>query len=240
MKYLKHFANAQEAATILATWPFNTVSSIQGQTGASINIGVAPVPAHEYVDLGVVLNNKKILFATKNVGADTIYEYGNYYAWGETTTKNVYSWNTYKWGTENSLTKYNSTDRKVILDSEDDPVYVNMGGQWRSPSKAELDALLNQTTNVWVTNYQGSGINGRVFTGTNNKTLFIPAAGCYYNANLDDVGSFAYWWTGSLMGYKNNEQKFGNYLFFYNTECYMNETNRFCGLSARGVFTEDI
>jgi len=44
MKYLKHFANAQEAATILATWPFNTVSSIQGQAGASFSEGVPVGP----------------------------------------------------------------------------------------------------------------------------------------------------------------------------------------------------
>ena len=44
MKYLKHFANAQEAATILATWPFNTISSIQGQEGASFSEGVPVGP----------------------------------------------------------------------------------------------------------------------------------------------------------------------------------------------------
>lgn len=51
MKYLKHFANAQEAATILATWPFNTISSIQGQEGASFSEGVpvGPEPGPEPV-----------------------------------------------------------------------------------------------------------------------------------------------------------------------------------------------
>ena len=44
MKYLKHFANAQEATTILATWPFNTISSIQGQAGASFSEGVPVGP----------------------------------------------------------------------------------------------------------------------------------------------------------------------------------------------------
>lgn len=44
MKYLKHFANAQEAATILATWSFNTISSIQGQEGASFSEGVPVGP----------------------------------------------------------------------------------------------------------------------------------------------------------------------------------------------------
>lgn len=54
MKYLKHFANAQEAATVLATWPFNTISSIEGQEGVSINIGVAPTPTGNDHYIGII------------------------------------------------------------------------------------------------------------------------------------------------------------------------------------------
>ena len=237
MKYLKHFANAQEAATILATWPFNTVSSIQGQAGVKLSEGVPPAPAHEYVDLGIVLNNKKILFATKNVGADTIYDYGNYYAWGEITTKSDYTWNTYRFGTQNAFTKYNSTDQKVTLDLEDDPVCVNMGGQWRSPTDAELQALLDQTTNAWVTDYNGSGINGRVFTGTNGNTMFVPAAGYCDGTPFSGVGSYAYWWSSSLQGVGKGG---GRSLYFYSSGCGMFNGYRYYGVSARGVFTEDV
>ena len=49
---------------------------------------------HEYVDLGLPSGT---LWATCNVGANSPEEYGDYFAWGETTPKDVYDWSTYKW-----------------------------------------------------------------------------------------------------------------------------------------------
>lgn len=40
---------------------------------------------HEYIDLGL-----SVKWATHNVGANTPEECGDYYAWGETTTKSTY------------------------------------------------------------------------------------------------------------------------------------------------------
>ena len=53
------------------------------------------VPAsaqHEFVDLGL-----SVKWGTCNVGADHPNESGDYYAWGETETKDYYSWDNYKW-----------------------------------------------------------------------------------------------------------------------------------------------
>lgn len=44
------------------------------------------VEEHEYVDLGL-----SVLWATCNIGAATPEEYGNYFAWGETATKDSYT-----------------------------------------------------------------------------------------------------------------------------------------------------
>ena len=52
---------------------------------------------HDYVDLGLTSGTK---WATANIGAKTPQDYGNYYAWGETTTKEVYNWETYKYGSD--------------------------------------------------------------------------------------------------------------------------------------------
>ena len=59
---------------------------------AVINMGTASVAqgwtgtmnGHGYVDLGIRMDGKKILFATCNVGADSPEEYGDYFAWGAT------------------------------------------------------------------------------------------------------------------------------------------------------------
>ena len=51
---------------------------------------------HEWVDLGLPSGT---LWATCNVGATTPEEYGDYFAWGETEPKEVFTWDTYKWAT---------------------------------------------------------------------------------------------------------------------------------------------
>ncbi|MBQ3681444.1 MAG: hypothetical protein IJJ78_08560, partial [Paludibacteraceae bacterium] len=46
----------------------------------------------EYVDLGLTSGTK---WATMNIGAENPQDYGGYYAWGETITKETYNWGTY-------------------------------------------------------------------------------------------------------------------------------------------------
>ena len=46
------------------------------------------INGHDYVDLGLPSGLK---WATCNVGASKPEDYGNYYAWGETTTKSEYT-----------------------------------------------------------------------------------------------------------------------------------------------------
>lgn len=50
---------------------------------------------HEYVDLGLPSGT---LWATCNVGANRPEEVGDYFAWGETATKDIYDWKHYKFG----------------------------------------------------------------------------------------------------------------------------------------------
>jgi len=86
---------------------------------------------YEFVDLGLSVN-----WATRNVGASSFEKYGDYFAWGETSVKNSYSWSNYKFchGTDVTQTKYCTngnfgyngvTDNKSILDLDDDVAQVN-------------------------------------------------------------------------------------------------------------------
>ena len=56
-----------------------------------------PDDSDNYVDLGLPSG---LLWATHNVGAESPEDYGSYFSWGETTTKSVYNWTTYKYGYE--------------------------------------------------------------------------------------------------------------------------------------------
>lgn len=154
---------------------------------------------HEWVDLGLPSGT---LWATCNVGANAPEEFGNYFAWGETAPKEVYSWETYKWcnGSWNTLTKYctnsefGTVDNKTELEPENDAAYVNWGKSWRMPSLEQLQELLNNCTWTWTTL---NGVNGIQVTGPNGVSLFLPAAGGW-SSSLNGVGSNGAYWSRTL------------------------------------------
>ena len=120
---------------------------------------VTPMP--EAVDLGMVVDGRKVLWASCNLGASNEYEYGYFLAWGETEEKDDFTWKTYKYadGDAKKLTRYcpsatwdywgdktTGPDREVTLLPSDDAAHVRLGGMWRCPTRAELLALLSTLT----------------------------------------------------------------------------------------------
>lgn len=171
-------------------------------TSNSNNDNTCAYNVHEWVDLGLPSGT---LWATCNIGATSPEDYGNYYAWGETNTKSIYNWDTYKYanGDEDKLTKYcnNSyygyndfTDTLTTLQAGDDPA-ASWGSGWRTPTEAQWDELLINTMNQWTTK---NGVTGRLFTAKNSQTLFLPAAGYRWGDELRYVGSYGNYWSRSL------------------------------------------
>jgi len=176
---------------------------------------------HEYVDLGLPSGTK---WATCNVGASNPEDYGNYYAWGETTTKESYNWDNYL-----HPIKYGN-DGLITLEACDDVVVANWGSGWRMPTKEEMDELYNSCTNEWTIR---NGINGRLFTGPNGNSIFLPAAGEREAVALGKVGSRGVYWTSSLgVGNQNGAW----YLCISMNDCYMSHYSyRANGQSVRPV-----
>lgn len=178
-EYLKLFKN-QEEYDAAATKP--VVSHLVEEVEVKIN---APV-SHEYVEIG------GIKWATMNLGANSITDYGFYFQWGDTqgytadqvgsgSGKKYFNWIDYKYGNGTSspgntgMTKYNATDGKTVLDVEDDAVTAAWGDNWRLPTISDSYALANATTSAWTTSYQGSGVAGLVLTSKedSSKELFF-------------------------------------------------------------------
>ncbi|MBR5674333.1 MAG: hypothetical protein IKW97_08030 [Muribaculaceae bacterium] len=155
---------------------------------------------HEWVDLGLPSGT---LWATCNLGASSPEEYGDYFAWGETSPKNEYSWNTYKWcnGSENTLTKYctdssyGTVDNKTELEPEDDAAYVNWGPLWRMPSYDQQTELRTKCTWTWTTL---NGVRGNLVTGPNGASLFLPATGYHWDSSFDYSGNYGWYWSNTL------------------------------------------
>ena len=255
-EYIKKFASPSVGDNYSITdIPFMTSVETSGQnlvcneTGKKlVNVsGILKIQSDgpEMVDLGL-----SVKWAKNNIGAtcgDTAkLWYGGFYAWGETETKSDYSWGTYKYanGAYDKLTKYcpsnktyfwngtGSPDNKLVLDAVDDVANAELGGNYRMPTKAELEEL-KALPNQWVTNYNGvSGLNGRVFTGTNGNTLFIPAAGYFDGFTHNEAGTDCFLWSSSL---KSGDPGCACNLHFNSGHIGPNYGNRCNGFSVRAV-----
>ena len=230
------FANWTENGTVVsteATYTFTVEGNRNLVANFATNIG-----GHEYVDLGLPSG---LLWATCNVGADNPEDYGDYFAWAETTTKEIYSWDTYQYcnGSNTTLSKYcnNSsygyngyTDDLTTLLPEDDAATANWGNGWRMPTKEEWQELYNNTTVTWTTQ---NGVNGRLFTASNGNCLFLPAAGERWHSSHYNASSCGYYWSTSLY---TDIPDGAWYLYFGSGNYYMDyDFFRYSGLSVRAV-----
>ena len=169
---------------------------------------------HEYVDLGL-----SVKWATCNIGADKPEDYGDYYAWGELSPKESYTWENYRFRTGGNdeatvrLSKYTSmyytsmldednryfiADDKTRLDLEDDVAHVRWGGNWRLPTDEEMNELIDSCTWTWTTL---NGVKGCRVTsnrpGYTDRSIFLPAAGVFDN-NIRSSGTWGHYWSSSV------------------------------------------
>ena len=182
----------------------------------------------DWVDLGIRMNGKKILFATRNLGAEHEYDYGDYFAWGATeplcigydqndgvvSASNATAYVTKHWkdGKSDGYTDANTpyfngstytkyTDANAVLAAEDDAASVQWGADWRMPTYEEMLALVENTTYVETDDYKGTGISGYIFTGKGdfgNASLFIPGAGFFNGGAATFYHRHGLYWSSTL------------------------------------------
>lgn len=187
------------------------------------------IVVHEYVDLGLPSGT---LWATCNVGAETPEEFGDYYAWGETETKDLYDWKSYKYGIffheRYELNKYctNSVyglngfvDSLAVMEPDDDVVIARWGAGWRMPTIEEWEELFINTTGEWATR---NGVKGWHITASNGNDLFLPAAGYWWGDAFN--AELGLYWSASL----NKEFPYRSWGFHFNTD-----SSHLCGSSDR-------
>lgn len=187
---------------------------------------------HEYVDLGLCVK-----WATCNVGASKPEEYGDYFAWGETTSKTTYNYSWYKWcnGSYNTFTKYctdssdGTVDNNTVLDQEDDAAAVNWGGNWRMPTAHEMEELVDNCT--WTLTTQND-VNGYQVKGPNGNSIFLPVAGLRTDSSIDRAGSIGCYWSSLL---RTDMTQSAKGLYFSSDEVTCGYFGRINGLSVRPV-----
>ena len=131
------------------------------------------INGHDYVDLGL-----SVKWTVCNIGADKPEDYGDYFAWGEAETKLEY--------TEKNSATYDK-DNFTFHDAAAE----KWGGSWRMPTEVECQELIDNCIWKWIS---VDGYNGYMVTSEKNgNSIFLPAAGGYYNTQLyftNESGSY--------------------------------------------------
>ena len=178
-------------------------------------LGINP---DDFVDLGLPSGT---LWAKCNVGANAETGYGNYYMYGKGATQYSNGDTTYA-GEENPL------------DAEHDTAVQVLGAPWHTPTKAQFEELVANTTFTWETDFLGSGIKGGKYTAANGNYVFFPAAGIYMNG----VNPYA-----GLMGACYTSTPSGSNAYYFGCQSNgtgITDSRRDMGLSIRPVISKTI
>lgn len=134
-----------------------------------------------FIDLGL-----SVKWAVRNIGAENPEDYGDYFAWGETSVKSSYN-------KENSLTN-GKMMYGISGNDHYDAARANWGYPCRMPTLEEYNELREKCTWKWTTR---NGVGGQLVTGPNGKSIFLPAAGVLSGTEFDSQGNNGCYWSAS-------------------------------------------
>ena len=195
----------------------------------------------EYVDLGLP---SKTMWATCNVGADKPEDNGLLFQFGhidgykymdenhkfKTNAQNLEDGSAREYIPITSSGKVYKINKILVL--ADDAAHAHMCGTWKMPTNEQLKELYDNTTHrvETINGVQCMGFTSKI----NNKRLFVPFAGCWYNGNFVAAGSRAYMWSSQV------HTSDINYAFGLccnsSGSAYISRYCRSCAFSIRGVF----
>ena len=179
------------------------------------------INGHKFIDLGLPSGT---LWAETNIGAKTAYDDGNYYAWGETSTKDSYTSDNYSFTGNSSL------------EAANDVATTEWGSGCRMPTQSEMIELSDESNCTWTwvgcTNSAGEAINCyKVVSVNNGNIIYLPASGYRNGDYLYDHGSNGGYWSSTLYDVSRACS-----LYFYSSDHYADSSNgRFYGFSVRPV-----
>lgn len=155
------------------------------------NESLCPDGNHPHmIDLGLPSGTK---WACCNIGASTPTGYGEYYAWGETSSKSDFDWYTYSLCEDGN--KYTCADLGDISGSSTyDVARYLWGNPWRMPTASECQELVNNCSSSWTNE---NGVEGMIFEGPNGNKIFLPAAGTSWKGNITHVGDEGFYWSST-------------------------------------------
>lgn len=168
----------------------------------------------DIVDLGL-----SVKWASWNIGATRIADYGGLYGVGDPTGKR----------TNTSIVGYHRTIGECISGTEYDLATVKWGDKWRIPTIEELKELWERCT--WESNVIIDGVKGVRGTGPNGNQIFIPCAGTRQGSVYLDKDRVASIWSGnvgsdSTYGYEDLDLYYSGTILINGNCCYFGQSIR--------------
>lgn len=196
----------KEGVPYMGKW-FNKDNSLKGITTEGFTS----------VDLGL-----SVQWAVSNLGASSVSDYGDYFAWGEISSKSEYT-------EENSLTLGKDIGDISGFLQYDAAAAIRLGG-WRMPTVEEMTELVEKCE--WELG-QLDGKNGYIVTGVNGNSIFLPFAGWKRLSWLNTEGEGGLYWTSTP---DPNDLDRSSHIHFEN-DCFpgIQKGNRYYGRSIRPV-----
>ena len=145
------------------------------------------INSHKFIDLGLPSG---LLWAETNVGADNAYDDGDYYAWGETSTKRSYTSDNYSF-------------TGSYLEAANDVATTKWGSGCRMPTCDEMSELCNTNncTWTWVSCKNSAGENIDCYKAVsvkNGNFIYLPASGYREEESFCEYGGKGYYWSSTF------------------------------------------
>ena len=156
----------------------------------------------EAVDIGMVIDGKKILWASWNLGALKEEDSGDFYTWGDIVPsysskkgKNKNHSGGYIFeGDDGKYTKYNEIDNAASLadyDYVDDAARQQLGYPWRIPTVTEVEELFLSPEKYEITITKTGTVITSIIGPSQGNNIFLP--------KVSTTSDYKYYWTSTRL-----------------------------------------
>ena len=210
-----HVSSVSSVPSVSSVSSVSSVPSASSKAPARTVPAPAPKPARSEIGVHgkVQLWEGGPYWAETNIGAEKPEDYGYYFWWGDTVGyKRVNdAWvasdgssSNFSFDTANTPTFGKDSSRlragrwitaEGVLAPKHNAAHMQWGGEWRMPTKQELDDLSNNCDWEWTTL---NGVKGYCVRGRGayaSASIFLPCAGYGYGTSLYSFGSHGYYWS---------------------------------------------
>ena len=172
LQAVKDGTTSKEAAIAAIAAKIEELKAAGGITGGGTTGGGTAKETMEYVDLGLPSGKK---WSKKYLGAETVTDEGDYYAWGETSPKAPGHFTEEKYGLLDGawgeFRRYHGKDGWKQLMPYDDAATARLGNKWHIPTETEVKELFDNCTAKEITLNGQAGI--ALVSKINNNYIFF-------------------------------------------------------------------